>query len=216
MHDTGKKRIYKPKILRSLPPAPSFSPEKNAGVLAKLQERILELTASLPGELHLDRVYFKRNKNRTTLTMYEPLFYTEMIDVALTYYPGERVGNKSGLSVDTQFQLTVDVFSDKELQEEFVKFAKAHPREAQHLAATSYFFDAKGHFTKVTRLPEEMKLNRKVVFDYEFEKDYLSEMTAEDFILAERALTFLTQQLEDYLKWSKVSLLDLAVVNEKF
>src|SRR5262249_23059255 len=114
---------------------------------------------------------------------------------------GIQVKNK--FSMNTDYELNFDVFSDNDLLDEFIAYEKKYDHEAMYVASTSYFFDEQGKFAKTIWIPERMKVDREVIYDYGRVKDCLSEMTEEDFMLADRALTRIEQRLEDWVKRSK-------------
>ena len=201
----NKERIFKPKILRSSGiVSPSVAKEK-AKKLAELEKEICELSKSLPDELHLETVYCKKGNGIMTFDILrEPIFYQEGIDVIFSLYESKREEFYNKFGVDTNCEIFIEVFSDYEQHEEFKRFANVHPQEARNVAETSYFFDERGRSAKIIRLPAELSLQRTVIVDYDKVKECLSDMTPEDFILVERALSIIKQRCEDYLTWSKI------------
>ncbi len=207
-----KERVYKPKILRSSEiVSPSVAKEK-AKKFAEMQEEIGELGKSLPDELHLETVYSKKREDHRTFSIIdERIFYHERVDAILRVYENKRaefynkfiVDTNNKFMVNTNCEIFTDVFSDYHLEEPFKKFVKAHPKEPWY-PETTYFFDAQGRSEKIIRLPAELCTQGTVIFDHGAEKECLSDVTLEDVILVERALSIIKQRCEDYLTWSNI------------
>src|SRR5713101_6970212 len=96
-----KGRIYEPQVLRASELVSSSTAHEKAKQFAVLQERIYELSLSLPNDLSLFPINFSRDKTKISILLGTPLFYKEEMYVFLRYYFNRQVGSEHSLSIGT-------------------------------------------------------------------------------------------------------------------
>mgnify|MGYP001595782972 FL=1 len=194
------------KILKSSKTVDVHDTDKEVKELVRIQNAIYAEVKNMSGRSYVEDVCVKNDGKRISVWLLASLFREDTVsDINLDYNSSDSIEERLGIRAGCR--LSIDVFSDRELTDAFIEYCAAHPKEGKFAGNTSYFFNEQGKFAKITRLPSGMDVKRKVIFDYGgVEKDYPSEMTKEDFLLAKRALTWISKRFQDYKEWRDVDI----------
>lgn len=103
---------------------------------------------------------------------------------------------KGRYGIEADFALVLQIYSDKPTQEQFDEWSDKASEKEQ---STVYLFSEDGSYGKVIHTKGFLIKNRKSVYEYPNIASgcYFSEMTEEDFEIAERALGFLLDRLNN-------------------
>lgn len=132
--------------------------------------------------------YYQKNP---TLTSWHILRFTILgevpVDAILFYAPNRPHYFTDEINVTTSFDLKLHLFSDSETYEAYIQLVNTRSSDIGYVD-TTYFFDKAGRYAKLAQLPISLQTNRKSVIDHPLVGIYLSEITLNDFDIAEQAL----------------------------
>lgn len=175
----------------------------HARVLANLQNELLELSANLEKVVLVPFGFqFRRKKDITTFFLYTSLI-SDVKDSILLMHRNKSDSIDPEIHVKDGWSLSLNIFSDEELRESYVKFSEKKPKEAGY-TQTSYYLDTEGNWEKVLMVHKDFRTTRE-----EFQKDtsnlvkfYLSKLTQLDYVYIKRALNLFLSGIEGYLELS--------------
>ncbi len=175
---------------------------ENTKELAHLQEQIDKLTLQFSGKFRVYDVYVTRDERSTSIFLDMPPFYEEQDPLIYLSKEDNRTRQKE-LGIQTSFALTMHLFSDLQTLTAFEEQLKVNPALTNRID-TTYYFDNEGSYGKIVDLPKSIVKQREPLFDDDIGGEYISTMTAEDFLYAKRVLTLMKQRLEDYQNVQKL------------
>jgi hypothetical protein len=190
-------------ILRAQDKLTETEAQQKAKAFSLLQEELYTLTIPLSNKLRIHDVYVTKNENRTSIFLDMPLFYNEEPTIHLTIQQQSSFQKEYG--VNTNSFLSMEIFSDLETLPLFEKQLNEN-HKLVNVVETSYYFAKDGSHTKVVTLPTHLRKRKKPIYEDDEVREYISEMTTEDFLYAGRALTVMKQRLEDYHEIQKLLL----------
>jgi hypothetical protein len=183
-------------VLRSSKMLTGNDATQKAKQLATLQEEVYRLTLPFSGKFDIYDVFGKRDEQGTSIFLEMPPLY-EKQDALIYLSESHNQIRQKLLGVQTSYVLTMHLFSDLYALTAFEAQWEKDPTIAYSID-TSYYFDTEGNYGKIVELPKNLVKGRRPLFADERSEEYISKMTAEDFLYAERAVTLMKRRLEDY------------------